>query len=259
VIQEIQEKKTALQRIEWTLENYAFHLNALSLFPSVAFGVESALLSLLEPKCGGRVEISALLYGSCEQILHQAELKKKEGYKSAKVKVSNLSLDEAFFVLTKLHKDFFLRVDVNRAWSYEESLSVFSSFPKNAFEYIEEPCRDLEKLPLFPFPLAIDESFPRELSLEDLKNLPQLQALIYKPTLQGGLCFCLPLYHWTKAQGIELILSSCFETDLGLYHIAKLSQRLSLKTPLGIGTYEALKRTTIEPPLSFTPPFLVWP
>jgi O-succinylbenzoate synthase len=229
-------KKQAILNMDWTESNYLNELAKLSLYPSVCFGLESALLALLAPLPAFSISTSALLMGSPKEILEQARLRHSEGFTSAKLKVSNLSFEEAYSLIQQLKDTFYLRIDVNRAWDTEDSLRFFSQFPKDAFDYIEEPFKNPKELAQFQHPLAIDESF-EDLSLEELEKLPTLKALIYKPTLQGGLLGCMPLHKWALKRGVSLVLSSSFESDIGLGAIASIAHRLSLSAPIGIGTY----------------------
>lgn len=240
-LEELEQKRQRILAIDWTVENCLQELAQLDLPPSGSFGLESALLSLLDPLPGRCVvPTSALLMGSCEEIRACAQPRQREGFTSAKLKVSQLSLREAARLIDELKGLFRLRIDVNRAWTTPESLEFFSQFPLDTFDYVEEPFQNPHDLAQFPHPLAIDESFPQDLSLEQLSSLPTLKALVYKPTIQGGMLHCLPLQKWADEQGIELVLSSSFESVIGLAHIASLGQRLGLRSPMGIGTYHYL-------------------
>jgi O-succinylbenzoate synthase len=251
-LKELSQKKLEIIAIQWTPETCLQELGKLQLLPSVSFGLESALFSLLMPLAAHTVQVSALLMGSVQEILEQAKLRQDEGYTSAKLKVSNLTFEEAAHVIHRLKDKFRLRIDVNRAWNTRESLRFFSEFPLDAFDYVEEPFQNPHDLAQFLHPLAIDESFPYDLSLRELESLPQLKAVIYKPTLQGGMLGCLTLHEWTKKRGLSLVLSSSFESDLGLAHIASLAHRLSLSAPLGIGTYHHLGKYMSSPALQFS-------
>jgi len=236
-------KKEKILQIDWSLENYFEELKNLDLYPSVSFGLESALLTLLDPLPAHAIEVSALLMGSCEEILDQALLREKEGYTSAKIKVGNLKLAQAEEIIYKLKERFRLRIDVNRAWKKEDSLSFFKQFPLDAFDYIEEPSENPKDFIKFSHPLAIDESFPKDLSLKELEEIPNIKALIYKPMLQGGMLQAIPLSLWAKEKGIDFVLSSSFESNLGILHIASMAHRLSLKAPVGIGTFHHAKKS----------------
>ncbi len=228
----LEEARAELEKYKWVTQ--LKDLRELELLPSVRFGLESALLPLLPP---GTVPLSALFMGTPQEILAQAKKREAEGYYSAKLKVGTLSFEGAHEVISQLASRFSLRIDVNRAWNTEDSLEFFSKYPKDLFDYVEEPFKNPKDLSRFTHPLAVDESFPSDLSLNDLERLEPLKALIYKPTMQGGLKGALPLQAWCQRRGIQLVLSSSFESAVGLDHIAALARRLSPDpSPVGIGT-----------------------
>lgn len=248
---QMQQKQDAIVQIHWSMDTIWQQLEEFKLLPSVLFGLESALLALLDPINKHKVETSALLMGTTQQILEQAQLRKQEGFVSAKLKVSNLSFVDATALIKQLKDVFYLRIDVNRAWKTEESLQFFSQFPLDTFDYVEEPFQNPHDLNKFLHPLAVDESFPNDLSIEELESLPTLKALIYKPTIQGGLLGAKPLAKWATHKGIACVLSASFESDVGLAHVATLAKRLSLTAPVGIGTYHFLKDYLCKPRLQF--------
>lgn len=258
---QVERKKEQLFSLEWTVQNCLKQLLQLHLYPAVTFGIESALLTLLAPMPSFSVPVSCLLMGTPEEILQQAEKRSLEGYISAKLKVSNLSFDDAALLINILKEKFSLRIDVNRAWSKTDALRFFEQFPLNTFDYVEEPMQNSEDLVHFPHPLAVDESFPDDLSLLQLETLPTLKALIYKPTLQGGLLGVLSWHQWAHARGIKLVLSSSFESDLGLAHVASIAYRLDQHTapPVGLGTYHHVEGRLCEPPLEFALPMMTVP
>lgn len=244
VLLELETKKSFLLGQEWSLESYSDLIK--DLLPSTIFGFESALLSLLSPLPKTKMSISALLMGSYEEILRTAKERKQEGFTSVKLKIASLTLKEAQELIERLTRDFLLRVDVNSSLDTEVSLKFFEQFPLGTFDYVEEPFKNPKDLPLFPHPLAIDESFPQKLSLEDLEKIPSLKAIIYKPTLHGGIVGLKTLYPWTQKDKIDLVLSSCFEGKLGLQSIVEMGRRLKITSPLGIGTAYFNEENTFE-------------
>lgn len=255
-LEQLQAKKEQILKLDWTEDTLLQQLFELNLFASSRFGLESALYALLKPIPSFRVSTSALLMGSPQQILQQANLRKKEGFYSAKLKIGHLKFQEAKDLIEELKEIFSLRIDVNRAWTTSDSLRFFSQFPLGTFEYVEEPFQNPKDLSVFPHPLAVDESFPSSLSLKELEALPTLKALIYKPTIQGGFLDCFPLYTFATQRGISFVLSSSFESPLGLTHIASLAHRLALNVPIGIGTYHYLDPSIDKKGISFSGPFI---
>lgn len=235
-IDQLNKKKEEILSHEWSKANCLETLKELDLFPSVLFAAESALLNLLDPYQDSDIASSALFMGSTKEILQQAALRQAEGYTTAKLKVSQLTFPEAETLIYHLKDRFRLRIDVNRAWQTQDALQFFAQFSHETFDYVEEPFKNPLDLTQFDHPLAVDESFPRDLCLKQLEDLPSLKALIYKPTIQGGLTQCMPLYKWTLKKGISLILSSSFESRVGLKAIALMAKRLGLKEPMGLGT-----------------------
>jgi len=251
-LQSLHQKQHEIIKIDWAAQNCLKELANLKLLSSASFGLESALLSIISPLPGFKVQTSALLMGSPTEILEQARLRHLEGYTSAKLKVSNLNFEEIFCLINHLKDKFRLRIDLNRAWTTADSLRFFSQFPLNTFDYVEEPFQNPHDLAQFLHPLAVDESFPDDLSLEQLESFPTLKALIYKPTIQGGMVGCLSLHKWASKRGITLVLSSSFESDLGLAYVASIAHRLALSAPVGIGTYHFLDDNLSAVPLQFS-------
>jgi O-succinylbenzoate synthase len=236
-ILQLEEKKEEIIHKQWSKENILNELVSLRLFPSVSFALESALISLIDPLEEHAVSVGALFMGSSIEILEQADQREQEGYTTAKVKIGSLSWKEAEDVIGKLLQRFRLRIDVNRGWKALDALAFFNQFSLDAVEYVEEPFDDPLLLREFTHPLAIDESFPKILSLEELEKIPMLRSIIYKPTIQGGMANCFPLVNWAQSRGIDVVIGGSFESELGLMQAASLAYRLSLKKAVGIGTY----------------------
>ncbi|MBI2743151.1 MAG: o-succinylbenzoate synthase [Chlamydiales bacterium] len=220
------------------------------LLPSVAFGIESTKLP--SPSLPLKFPISSLLVGSFRQIMNKAERCAREGVTSVKLKLSTLSEEEASSLIRTLKNTFSLRIDLNRAWSLDKSLKFFSEFSPEDFDYIEEPCSRIEDLFHFPLPLAVDESL-REAPLEYLLKIPQLKALIFKPTLQGGFKMGKLLAEAAKRHNLDLIFSSSFESGVGISQIALLAHALDLPIkPLGLDTYSFLEEDILVAPLGIS-------
>jgi len=238
--------KEKMQELDWNCNNYLTQLQSFSFLPSLSFGWESAIAFLLFPLPSYSLPIISLLMGSYEEILQR--MKGIDPGIRVKLKVEKLNFEETSSLIHHLKGRVTLHLDLNRSWDYSHSLKFFSSFSSENFLYVEEPSRDPHQWHWFPHPVAVDESFPSLLSLTQLEQLPRLKAFIYKPTLHGGWLRALPLYKWAIERDIEFILSSSFETPVGLSQIAFLAYRLAQfhhrnPFPLGVGTYRYLPET----------------
>ena len=234
-------------------EQQLIHGSEHNYFPSVAFGLESAQLGIMTaPKLPLAFPINRLLSGSAKEMLLEAEGFAKRGALCLKLKLGSLGFHEAIEVVRALKGTFRLRLDLNRRWSLQQSLRFFSAFSPEDYEYVEEPCSNPSDLAYFPYPFAVDESL-RELPLEEILAYPSLKALIFKPTLQGGIRVGEVLAQAAKKHGIDLILSSAHESGVGITQIALLAHHLELThLPLGLDTYRFLKSDLLQDPLEFS-------
>jgi len=199
-----------------------------ALLPSVSFGLSSALHVFNQTLI---VPLAALLAGSVEEIQAKADQAYAQGFRSVKVKISDMSLKE---LLPSLASRFTLRIDANRALGFQEAVDLCAQCP---MEYIEEPTYEIDKLEAFPFPYALDETV-----LE--KSVPDnCHTIVYKPTVLGW-----PMPSYNK----RCVLSSACETGVGIVHIARLAATLTPDVPCGLDTYRFLERDILQTPLDFS-------
>lgn len=191
---------------------------ATPTLPSVRFGFSSAQKSL--------------------QSVHLplASLGPKIGFSTWKLKLGNMSFKEGVQFTNKCLGKASLRLDFNRKWSLENALRFTSLFKPDDFEYLEEPVptKDLVQFSkISQFPIALDESI-----YLDWKKIPSLKAIVVKPTVVGS----IPKI----PASLKLVLSSSYESGLGLLHIAKLA---SQKVAVGLDTYDAFTQNILVNPV----------
>lgn len=146
---------------------------------------------------------------------------------------------------------FDLRIDLNRQWNIDDANRFFSTYPKDTFDYIEEPGKSISDLFHFEHSVAVDESL-REVSFDSLVAIPNLKALIVKPMLlQGGLKQLKIIQQKADHHGLKLILSSSFESGLGLNSLLQLTKHLGLSSVMGFDTYRYFKEDLLQTPLVF--------
>ena len=157
-------------------------------------------------------------------------------YRSLKLKVGRQSVEEDLQSLSalaarNLHCSF--KLDANSLWSFEE-VSLFWRGVRehdlvDRVEYIEDPTDDPSKLPeLCDFPLALDQLLD-----EEWLSLSALKAIVVKPSLQGGISGVEKWKRKADEHNLSLVLSSTFETSIGIGRIAQLADP---NTVHGLGT-----------------------
>jgi len=185
------------------------------LLPSVAFG----LFGLTAPKLA-EAPVCLFLMGEPQEILRRA--RDNHGCRTAKVKLGSFDLPTAVSLVTTLKQDFHLRIDIGGLWSREKLTTFCSHFDPKDFEFIEDPGHDI-----FPFKMASDGA---EIG----------SVRVWKPMVRG-----LPI------EQAPVILSSSYESSIGIHQIAALAQALKIPPhPMGIGTFTNLQADLLHEPLT---------
>ncbi len=196
------------------------------LLPSVRFGLSCAQKSF--PK-------------SCFVPLCSLH-KPREETSTLKLKLGHLTVHQAIELVHQYVGKYRLRLDCNRAWSLSQAIFFTTHFAKSDFEYLEEPVQTYSDLVAFSniteFPVAVDETLREEKNI----RLPTLKAAIIKPTLWGEI----------PNLDIPIILSSSYESSVGIIHIANLVKNT---LPQGLDTFST---DFLNPPIEVKHGHLFW-
>ncbi len=245
-------------------------LERFKLVPSVRFGFETAVLNLIAdslqvPLRGvisdtyrNSLSLNGLLSGEKNEILKQAARLRQEGYKAVKLKVGQCPLREEIRLVRDVRErigdDVAMRLDANRAWSVNDALIFLQGVSSCGIDYVEEPVKEYRMLVTLcnktdpPVSVALDESL-MELTPEELTHLPNLKAIVLKPTLLG---FERSMQFARRALSIGIIpvVSSGFETSIGLIVLAELAAVLNTDDiPVGLDTTDWFKDDLLVEPL----------
>lgn len=231
---------------------FAFLKSALEgCSASAKFAYESACIDLAAQVNDNSIEgflgISArlhdgvaLLQGNHQQVLTQARDFAKQGYRIFKLKVGdrNIPLDVAKVqeIRACLPQEGKIRLDANRFWKLSEAVLFVQLIGKDNIEFIEEPLADLSQLASFYqqtlFPVALDETLLTSRCdvtapgrcMPTLVNQDAVHFFVIKPTLLGGVIKALDWVEYAKKTGKRALISSMFETPIGMRMLKALSQ-----------------------------------
>ena len=250
--------------------SFTRELDLLAPSPSARFGLELALWNLyaahkgkslpelVTPRPKLTVPVNALISGPPERVLEEARRMRTAGYEAVKVKVGGRSVEEDVELVRDLCEvlgdDVSVRLDANRAWSFEEA-SIFARGTANSrFEYVEEPLADPSRLSSlardYGVPVALDESLAGMPPLA-LQDHEYARAVVLKPTLLGGISPTLRLANRAKELGITPVISSAYETGVGTLALVALAAGVG-EVPAGLDTYRRLAQDVLVPPLHLT-------
>ncbi|GMH33012.1 hypothetical protein BSKO_00846 [Bryopsis sp. KO-2023] len=227
---------------------------AQELSPPVRFGIEMALLTAISSACGTSplvpigapggnsrtpdVEICALVdpQGSLENAVKESKCCVAEGFTTIKVKVArDLSPSEDAQILVAIREavgeGVNLRCDANQGWSIEEAIQFSSALNGTKVEFIEEPVQNYRDIPEFfrqtGILCALDETVDniarQSCGFEALlTRIDGVVAWVVKPSLIGSLDTVAKLARAANQVGCKIVISSAFETSIGLACLSTL-------------------------------------
>ena len=228
------------------------------------------------------VAVNAMIdpQGDVIQAKEQAETLKAQNQSTCiKIKVGRVAdpMDDAAAVLAireLVGPHVQLRADANRAWTLEQAVVFGTAVQFAGLQYIEEPLKNPTHASLDQFffktgiAIALDESIDeglfgfdiaqsRKHTLSDNGNrigshiskseeLPVgVTAVVLKPSALGGLLQTSRLAKLARARGANVVISSAFESPVGLLHLAHLATvqdpRAEMHHGLGTGDWWNLK------------------
>ncbi len=242
-------------------------LEAQTLSASIKFGLEMAFYNLQDalnkkPLQKNKLAVIRLLEGDLDQVRKRALEGMNHGFKFFKLKVGGSSILQEQKKVRELQQlirnKATLRLDANRQWSFDEAVRFARGLNPSGIEYIEEPFvngkNDMTLIETFfdktGFAVALDESL---LSMKpgSLKFIRGVRAIVVKPTVIGGLGPAITWVRWAKARRLSAVISSSFETSVGLSTLAQLAAAYRCE-PLGIDTLKWLAEDLLKSPLDFS-------
>jgi O-succinylbenzoate synthase len=149
-----------------------------------------------------------------------------------------------------------LRLDANRAWDERQGKRFAHAVEDLDVEYIEEPLKDPGGLRAFSqstgMPVAADESLADD-PAPDWREWSFLRAVVMKPTLLGGIASTLVRIAAARGAGIMPVMSSSFESAVGLRHLALLALTADLGSIAhGLDTGRWFEQDLLEEALATT-------
>lgn len=244
-----------------TAQNGQLDYEALRPYPSILFGLETALRHLQKgtlqlwdtPFAQGKqgIPINGLIWmGSFDEMYQRIQEKMKAGFRCIKVKIGAIDFDKELELLRFIRQHFSpeeieLRVDANGAFTPETAPQRLEQLSQFHLHSIEQPIRagqwkEMAKLcASTPLPIALDEELiginTTEEKIELLETIHP-QYIILKPSLHGGLHGSEEWIRLAAERKIPSWVTSALESNIGLNAIAQWCATLNPQMPQGLGT-----------------------
>lgn len=242
-------------------------------YPSIQFGVETALLDLLQGgnriifhnsfSAGTRgIPINGLIWmGAPDFMRQQIDEKLSQGYSCIKMKIGALDFDKECELLAYIRKlypveQITLRVDANGAFAASQVLEKLNHLSQYQLHFIEQPIRQgqwkimADVCRRTPLPVALDEELIGIMAYEKKKELLQSiqpQYIILKPSLLGGFTHCREWISLAEESGIGWWITSALESNIGLNAISQFTASLHNPLPQGLGTGQLYTNNIASP------------
>ena len=234
---------------------------AMRDYPSMLFGLETALLSLRRSSLFDTafsrgeegIPINGLVWmGRYDEMLERMEQKLQQGFHCVKLKIGAIDFDQELDLVKRIRDRFSrreveIRLDANGGFSYEEALyklellsqyaqSIEQPIKAGQWAFMAELCRDS------PLPIALDEELigvnDRDMK-SHLLNIIKPAYIVLKPSLHGGMAGCREWIEAARQHEVGSWLTSALESNVGLNAIAQFCADVygdHITTPQGLGT-----------------------
>ncbi|MDD4967956.1 MAG: o-succinylbenzoate synthase [Paludibacter sp.] len=244
-------------------------------YPSISFGLETALLDLASKgsKCLfpdsaftkglAGIPINGLVWmGDKEFMEKQIREKIEAGYKCIKLKVGANDFETELDILAAIRAQFTaseleIRLDANGAFGPHDAMDKLNRLSFYDIHSIEQPIRQYQYDAMAdicaysPIPIVLDEeliginSADKEFMLEKIKPA----YIILKPSLLGGFHESEEWIQLADKHKIGWWVTSALEANIGLNAIAQWTSTLGSHMPQGLGTGQ-LYHNNIPSPLT---------
>lgn len=249
-------------------------VEALRDYPSMLFGLETALLNL---RNGGKlfdtafsrgeegIPINGLVWmGNYDEMLQRMEEKLEKGFRCVKLKIGAIDFEQELDLIKRIRDRFSfheveLRLDANGAFKYEEALYKLELLSQYAIHSIEQPIRQgqwaymAELCRESPLPIALDEEL---IGVNDpemkthMLNIIRPRYIILKPSLHGGMTGCREWIDAARELGVGSWITSALESNIGLNAIAQFASDVygpQITMPQGLGTGQLFTDNIVMP------------
>ena len=254
-------------------EGYDPSTIVLDDFPSIAFGLETALLDLeasgskilfpsafTEGKTG--IPINGLVWMGDKDFMQKQILEKiAAGYRCIKLKVGAIDFELELEIISGIRKEFSpeeieIRLDANGGFSPENALEKLNKLSDFRIHSLEQPIKPqkfeamAEICRQSPIPIVLDEELigvkpaDKEFILEKIKPA----YIILKPSLIGGFKESEEWIQLAEKYNVNWWITSALEANIGLNAIAQWTATLNSNMPQGLGTGQ-LYHNNIPSPL----------
>jgi o-succinylbenzoate synthase len=248
-------------------------MQELNPYPSIHFGMETALLELhnreegiLFPSAFTRgnesIAINGLIWmGNKSEMMERIREKLTKGFKVLKMKVGSLDFAEELQLLKSIRSEYAagdleIRLDANGAYNPAEASDKLLRLSEMHIHSIEQPIKpgqwdEMARLAeMSPIPVALDEELIGLKTKEEKEKMMDTirpPYIILKPGLLGGTEICNEWIYLAQIHNASWWATSALESNIGLNAIAQWVFTLKPTMIQGLGTGQVFTNNIPSP------------
>ena len=233
-------------------------MSSRALSPAIAFGLSSALawidLKKNDVRTRFALDLTRLIPGG--SVIDAPEIVGSSNSQIVKVKVGgDIQTDAARVsqVIRAFGGGVRIRLDANRRWTFAQAVDFANRVDVRLIDFIEEPFPAWERFREFSEGLSIrvacDESLQEAVGDARLSQevIAASDVLVVKPTMIGSIDDCVELSRIAGANEKGFVLSSAYETGIGMLGILQTALRVGdSQSAAGLGTYRFIGEDILE-------------
>ncbi len=245
----------------------------LSEWPSIRFGLETALLDLhnggekiIFPSAfitGNRnISINGLIWmGDVKYMKNQLSQKLADGFNCIKIKVGAIDFEQEINLIKEIRTEYppskiEIRVDANGAFTMGNAMDRLHCLFELGIHSIEQPIKagQWDNMAALckesPLPIALDEELIGINNINDKEELLRVinpPYVILKPSLLGGFVASEEWIQLAEQYNIKWWATSALEGNIGLNAIAQWTAIQNNSLPQGLGTGKVFSNNIDSP------------
>jgi len=240
-----------------------FDFSTYTSYPSLQHGLSCLFSDYFRKKFGIKISGEVLFHGllpnqltdsSDELVIKKAIALEKAGFTKAKIKIgsTDTGLDnikkENLLLKSILQKTQILRLrlDANRKFQLNDFPTLLDGIDLKRIDYIEEPVSKTSDLLNFTQKTKLTIAIDENINLAKDVIFDKISAVVLKPTLLGDYHSLKKIMSNYTKRGIAPVISSCFESQLGIYQLAQLAHVFNPKESHGLDTFDCYLEKLVD-------------
>ena len=225
--------------------------------PSARFGIDCLRESIAYEKSAESqfVKSYATLSGSPKTIIYEWLKSTSSPPDTVKLSVGMHGMKDELRLVKELSKrssDLKIILDAGCRWTKEEAWTFLSQVSKDNICYVQDACDSIKDISdvadVTDVPVALQRHVTSS-SLPEWTQIPNLKAIVIKPSIVGLISECHALTMTAAHMGLYTVYESAYESAVGILNIQNLALRRGIPKTYrhGLDTSDIFEQNVMKP------------